>query len=135
MAEAKHTATPWRCCKVNKRWLIYAEAALSDGINWFIAQTRADRPDEERANAEHIVTCVNAHDSLTADRTRLAEENARLRAVGDAILKDVGDILALVNGESPHLLEDNVPFAHLTVIALPEWTALSATPATGGANG
>jgi hypothetical protein len=78
----KHTPTPWRYEEAYEESLPnYRYEILTDEEDpWQIASIAGgtdanELPDgeEERANAEHIVLCVNTHDTLVAQRDALLE--------------------------------------------------------------
>lgn len=61
-----HTPLPWNYCKPNAKWLIYADCAVDDGIDFFVADVRNNegRLEEAKDNAALIVTAVNERPKL-----------------------------------------------------------------------
>lgn len=108
MAEAKHTATPEDV----------AAGVVEQFEIWLKPYVRAE-PDAEVAQDELHRMIAEA---VKSDRTRLAEENARLRAALAAITRHVGAVGCFNLSEDSGFMVD-------------ARAALSATPATGGENG
>lgn len=64
---SKHTPEPWGFCRLNKRWGIYPESAVNDGIDYFIATTAViSNPEREKANARLIASAPDLLEALQA---------------------------------------------------------------------
>jgi len=62
---AKHMPTPWKVKRQSEtsEWIVTSPA---NHFEWEFVVTTAHRDYESKANAAHIVKCVNAHDALVA---------------------------------------------------------------------
>jgi hypothetical protein len=65
MSEHKHAKTPWKVKRNNEtsEWIV---TSPSNHVGWEFVVTTSKRDYESKANAAHIVKCVNAHEVLVA---------------------------------------------------------------------
>jgi hypothetical protein len=102
----KHTPTPWKVCRHSDNGELVVRSKSDQGIvancqcDSYSLDNQAGLEQECKANAEHIVKCVNMHDELVDALKAMVEDAGYAGATHDG-LHQAETVLAKLEGGQP----------------------------------